>query len=180
MKKIIILLIVLLATAFANQTFAFSDTKNKDIEMLVDFGILDKSTGVFNPSKSITRKEVVIMIARELGVEDYNGNSSFTDVAKESNGYKEISAISKLGFINGFTDGSFRPNDKITRAQMAKILVSTYQMRGVYKGKFKDVKTDHWAASAISSLADNGITVVIPMELSDQMALLQNKSFLCS
>lgn len=158
MRKIILLLAVLFTATFADQALAFSDTKQKDIQELVDLGIIDKSTGAFNPSNSITRREVVVMIARELGVENYKGNSSFKDVPAGSNGYKEISAISDLGYINGFTDGNFKPNDKITRAQMAKILVTSYGMAGEYKG-FIDVKSDHWAASSISALAANGITV---------------------
>ena len=55
-------------------------------------------------------------------------------------------------------NGEFKPNDKLTRAQMATILVGAFDLKGTTTYSFRDVSTAHWASSSIKTLFANEIT----------------------
>ncbi|SEM64439.1 S-layer homology domain-containing protein [Paenibacillus sp. OV219] len=78
--------------------------------------------GLFNPNQAITRAEFAAIIVRGLGLKLENGASGFSDVL-ESDWYSSaIKAAYAYHLINGFEDGTFRPNDKITREQAMVII----------------------------------------------------------
>ncbi|MBK5257049.1 MAG: S-layer homology domain-containing protein, partial [Vicinamibacteria bacterium] len=64
-------------------------------------------------------------VAGELspGIELPPGPTSFADVAADHPFAEAISVLSRAGVVNGFADGSFHPNDPVTRAQFAKMVV---------------------------------------------------------
>ena len=73
------------------------------------------SQGKFNPNAPITRAEFAAIAARF----DDKANTTavdFSDIASHW-AKNEISAAANNGWINGYTDGTFRPNNKITRAE---------------------------------------------------------------
>ena len=73
------------------------------------------SHGKFNPNAPITRAEFAAIAARF----DDKANTTavdFSDIASHW-AKNEISAAANNGWINGYTDGTFRPNNKITRAE---------------------------------------------------------------
>lgn len=80
---------------------------------------------------------------------------AFTDIS-ESNSYLEaIELLSDLDILNGYEDGTFRPDATITRAEMAKILVSTLNGKSFANGMTKqntfiDVPENHWAAGYVN------------------------------
>ncbi|MBD2137044.1 S-layer homology domain-containing protein [Anabaena sp. FACHB-1237] len=68
-----------------------------------------------------------------------------------------VESMSKKGFISGFPDGTFQPATPITRAQYAALINKTFQLPESNQiNEFKDIKSDFWAAKAISSAASNG------------------------
>ncbi|MFM2061176.1 MAG: hypothetical protein RLZZ507_846 [Cyanobacteriota bacterium] len=68
-----------------------------------------------------------------------------------------IEALVNKGFISGFPDGTFQPATPITRAQYAALITKTFQLPASNNlNRFKDVRNDFWAASAIASAADGG------------------------
>ncbi len=79
--------------------------------------------------------------------------SAFPDVEA---GYKygeAINVLSQLDVIGGFEDGSFKPEENVTRAQMAKlayVLYTTFVDAGTGSVKFDDVAANHWANGYIS------------------------------
>ncbi|WP_141499989.1 fibronectin type III domain-containing protein [Paenibacillus luteus] len=91
-----------------------------DIELLASkmvIGGVNESS--FAPERSITRAEFAAMLIRALGLTVETASVPFTDV-KEGSWYAgAIGAAVKAGLIAGFTDGTFRPNESITREQMA-------------------------------------------------------------
>lgn len=68
-----------------------------------------------------------------------------------------IEELSKKGVINGFEDGSFRPDDNVTRAQAAKIIALALGIDTNGDETFEDVSKDAWYASVVASLASKGI-----------------------
>ena len=81
--------------------------------------------GEFHPEKEISRAEFAAVATRLCGVLSNPGLSAtpFSDVSSEmwASGY--VNYAHSLGLINGFEDGSFRPNDMLTHAQALKIIV---------------------------------------------------------
>jgi uncharacterized repeat protein (TIGR02543 family) len=100
----------------------FSDMENHWAKDAVnDMGSRLVVTGVgnnsFDPNKDITRAEFATIIIRSLGLTPETGESSFSDVASAAwySGY--IKTASSYGIIMGYGDGTFGPNDRITREQ---------------------------------------------------------------
>jgi len=98
------------------------------IRALYTEGIINGSTGkdgklYFNPNNSLTRAQAATMIGRtqEKGYDSVE--LTFTDAGKIP-AYAQfyIQTMAAQGVIGGYTDGSFKPNNNITRGQMAKIL----------------------------------------------------------
>ncbi len=92
----------------------------------------------------------------------FSGNvfaaDSFSDV-QDDNRYREaIITLSKLGVIDGYDDGTFKPEEKITRAEFTKMLITAlgYENNTALPTEFDDT-TDHWAATFIKTAYDMGI-----------------------
>ncbi|HEY8345548.1 MAG TPA: S-layer homology domain-containing protein [Bacillota bacterium] len=67
-----------------------------------------------------------------------------------------IRSLVQLEIINGYPDGTFRPDQSITRAELAKILAVAYELTGSETNGFTDIE-DHWAKEYITALAANKI-----------------------
>jgi len=78
--------------------------------------------GLFAPDRDITRAEFAAIIVQALGLKPENGASYFSDV-KETDWYNgAIRTAYSYHLVTGYEDGTFRPNDKITREQAMVIL----------------------------------------------------------
>lgn len=65
---------------------------------------------------------------------------------------------SEKGWMNGFNDGTFRPDQSLTRAQAATVLVNFLPLKGTNRQvAFDDVTQSHWARSSIILVAQNEI-----------------------
>ncbi|NRF90165.1 S-layer homology domain-containing protein [Paenibacillus frigoriresistens] len=68
-----------------------------------------------------------------------------------------VNIFVKLGVVNGYEDGTFRPNASITRAEFAEIIAKVFDLSGTSTGnKLKDA-SGHWAESSINALTEIGI-----------------------
>ena len=74
--------------------------------------------GTFRPDNNITREEVAAMVARAFGHTATYSSRTFTDVKQTSWSYKYIAGCTNKGIITGYTDGSFKPYNNITRAEL--------------------------------------------------------------
>ena len=100
-----------------------------DINDMAKRGIVSGVTETtFEPEREITRAEFAALVARALRLTAQNG-AAFEDVAANSWYADEVAAASAAGLISGY-DGFFRPDDTITREEMAVIIVKACQFRG--------------------------------------------------
>lgn len=82
-----------------------------------------KSSDKFAPGAKMTRAELVTVLWRLSGSPDYSDSiSSFKDVKVNKWFGQAVVWASENGIVTGFTDGSFKPNDPLTRDQMAAII----------------------------------------------------------
>ena len=77
----------------------------------------------FLPDDSLTREETATLLARLLNLSPPPMmKNPFRDVDSSSWSYPHIISTTKENIFKGYEDGSFRPKEKITRAQMAALL----------------------------------------------------------
>jgi len=110
------------------------------------------------PDRSISRAEVSMILSRQQGWSIPVQNTVFPDVTKDHYASGAIAEAEKRGFIKGFPDGSFRPNEPILRADLAVLLnrIFTYSS-GEFQQTFIDVGRDEYYSEAINLLAGASI-----------------------
>ncbi|WP_341280925.1 cadherin-like beta sandwich domain-containing protein [Paenibacillus sp. FSL H8-0537] len=118
----------------------------------------------FNPNASITRAEFAAIIVRGLGLKLETGASGFSDVQTSAWYNQAIQTAVAYKLINGFEDGTFRPNEPITREQATVIIAKAMAITGLKAGlsaaNADDIllpyaDANEAAAWARSSLADS-------------------------
>ena len=135
-----------------------------DIKYMVDRGIINgMGDGRFAPNNPARRCEVAAMLVKALDLPVEGAQVNFSDVTAGHWAYGYIAAAQNAGIISGFPSGEFKPNDNVTRAQMAIMLARGYGLEktGDTAG-FKDVAVSYWAYEAVLKLADNGISLGYP------------------
>lgn len=112
--------------------------------------------GTFKPSNNVTRAEAAQMFATLLNNGTSFGTSSVTKFTDANNKWYSpaVNYIAGKGLLSGYSDGTFKPDADITRAEFAQ-MISGYLKAG-YAGSanFKDVK-GHWASDAIDKVFGN-------------------------
>lgn len=95
-----------------------------DIERIANKLIVNGSAdGMFDPNRTVTRAEFVAMLVRALGLAEKPQLTSYSDVWPKEAWYAgAVGAASAAGLIEGYADGSFRPDARITREQVAVML----------------------------------------------------------
>ncbi|MCP3807774.1 S-layer homology domain-containing protein [Paenibacillus sp. Lou8.1] len=113
--------------------------------------------GTFRPDQSITRAETATMMARIMKLETKEGSTTYKDVPSTYWAKDSIIALTTQHFMNGYADGTFRPEQPITRAEMAAILASWKQLKGTQTAAspYTDIEK-HWARDSIKALAEAG------------------------
>lgn len=107
-------------------TKQFSDVKGKPCEQaanaLYSAGLLQGRDGRFEPEAALTRAELAAILYRfceKIGLEPV---CSFSDVPHTHWAYRSIAALTAHGWITGYDDGTFRPEQALTRAETAVLM----------------------------------------------------------
>ncbi|OMF25786.1 hypothetical protein BK133_20910 [Paenibacillus sp. FSL H8-0548] len=149
-------------TLQANPSVNFPDVPEKHwaakaIQYASQIGIVEGvPNGQFKGSDSVTRAEFVAMIVRTLGIDTTGEDGSFSD----TDGHWAdvlIRALHRAGIVYGTGNGTFNPDQEISRAEMAAILARVLNMSTANgASKFSDL-SGHWAADHIDQLSRAGI-----------------------
>lgn len=109
----------------------------------------------FRPNQSITRAETAAMMARIMKLETKESSTTYKDVPSTYWAKDSIIALTTQHLMNGYADGTFRPEQPITRAEMAAILASWKQLKGAQTAAspYTDIEK-HWARDSIEALAE--------------------------
>jgi hypothetical protein len=114
--------------------------------------------GTFGPERNMTRAEVTTMFARLLTEQieaDKTYSNTFSDVPKGYWAANYIGYMQQFGIITGYSDGSFRPDAPVTRAEFATI-ASRFEKLTEGSKSFTDVPDTYWAARYINFAATRG------------------------
>ena len=132
----------------------FSDVQTNDyytdaLDAFAYGGIVDLNTAYFRPYVPITRAEFVEMMYRLDTTGSYNGTARFYDVYAGMPESDAIAYCADRGWVNGYPDGSFRPNGYITRAEAAAVvnrtMGRTLASSNLSSVHYMDVPQNHWA-----------------------------------
>lgn len=124
--------------------------------------IIGYEDGTVRPGTNITRAEVATIFFRLLTDETresyWSQSSGFTDVASGAWYNNAVSTLTRAGILDGYEDGSFRPNASITRAEFTKIAVSFFKHAGgASSNPFNDVPDSAWYAEFVKAAAELGL-----------------------
>lgn len=136
LKKKLIVLLMALTMAFSAVVSA-EETIIKDIDKSTNYAknaiiylaqqkvISGDQNGNFNPQKPVTRGEMVALMAKAMNLDTSNtpATATFSDVPTNHWAAKYVEAAYKEGIVTGISTTEFKPNDKITREQMALMFV---------------------------------------------------------
>ena len=121
--------------------------------------------GTFRPAYGSTRGQFAKMLVLGMGWTPYNPlYPDFTDVPADSTFYGYIEAAYEHGAVSGYEDGTFRPNNPVTRAQVAKMLVigAGWTVLSPPTPTFTDVPFTYWAFAYVETAFAHGIVVGLP------------------
>lgn len=119
--------------------------------------------GTFKPAKQVTRAEAAAMLVKDLSLDtgqSENNPTHFKDISQSDWFYDAVTALSQKGIIGGYEDGSFKPNQTVTRAELTKLLVAAYNLSSNQDHKevpFKDVPTNSWYLEPLQTLNDHAL-----------------------
>jgi hypothetical protein len=124
---------------------AISEMSNKGI-------IRGYADYTFRPDNRITRAETAQILVNALGL-SAKAAVRFTDLPSTHWAYDAVTKAQAAGLFQGDPGGTFRPDDSITRAEMAAIVARARQLKGMAGGTpFSDVPESHWALPYIIQL----------------------------
>ena len=144
---------------------SFVDTEShwakKEIEDFTSKGLIKGYTdNTFKPENYITRAEFINIINSVYKFNNNNARRSFSDVSTDSWYYNDICAAVNAGYIDGYEDGTFRPNQVITREEAAKIVVKMTGVKGDGNLDINDAnEVSDWAKEYVDAAFDNGVLV---------------------
>ena len=171
MKKLLTVLTLWLSLAsiFSSPTFAASDSSCTDpfvdlighwaadsVCQLYSSGVVNGySEKTFSPNSPITRAEFVKILVESLGYNVYAVQSAaFTDTATDTWYYAVLSFAHSKGFASGYSDGSFHPNNPISRAEVVELLVKASGQTSAdtsnLNHQFTDVSAQDWFATSLA------------------------------
>ncbi len=155
---------LIISTSFASAaTYNDMDKANwaKDsIQAMSEYGFVGGyEDGSFMPQKEITRAEF-ISILNKMNNFTAEADINFADVKETSWAFKEIKKAVAAGYVAGFNDNTFKPNELVTREQVAVILSNLYKLENKSPEdiKINDInEISPWAREAVIKVVSNGI-----------------------
>ena len=127
------------------------------IRHLHDIGALEGyPDGTFKPKSSVTRAEFVTMLLNSLKVEKKSKSKGFKDTNKHW-AKNAINTACDMKVINGFSDGTFKPDKTVTAAEAAKIITRLFAFRTTNQKEMPAINKKHWAYDSLKKIFFAGI-----------------------
>jgi hypothetical protein len=128
------------------------------IERMAAAGVVTgHADGTYRPARSVTRAQLATLLVRQLGLTQAGEAPAFSDVPSDHTHAERITIAASHGVVTGFDDGTFRPEQALTRAQAASMLVRAFEIPGTTtEPGFTDVDGGVHAA-AIAAAAEKGL-----------------------
>lgn len=154
--------------------FRFADVMDENawyydaVYAAYDAGLMNGvGEGLFAPNATLDRATLATVLYREAGEPAAKGTASFTDIAEGQWYTDAVNWAAEQGVVNGYPDGTFRPEAPITRQEMATMLYRFWKLQGGKYAPKADVLANYqdrgevadWALEAMSWTVQSGIIV---------------------
>ncbi len=118
--------------------------------------------GTFRPDVEVSRGQMASFLARALDLPP--GTATYSDVSASHTHAAAISSLATAGITNGFPDGTFRPDEPVSRGQMASFMVAAMGLEDPAPPAppFSDVALDHPHARGVAAIFQAGIGTGYP------------------
>lgn len=117
--------------------------------------------GTFKPNKKINRAEFITLVCRMFDLQPENNEADFSDVAADAWYAGYINAIKQAGVVGGYEDGTFRPDQEITREEAFVILYRIAKNELDITGSNTEFADEEdiagWAKEAVKSMIEAGV-----------------------
>jgi hypothetical protein len=121
--------------------------------------------GTFAPDNDITRAEVAAIVVRALGLPEGIGTNAYVDVKSTDWFCGYIETATTYGLITGYSDGTFGPNDKITREQAMTIVARAMAEAGLdanlTDSQLSAVMAGYPDSGSVSAYARTGVAACV-------------------
>lgn len=147
----------------AQQIFADVPTTHDyydEIMYLLENDVIVESS-IYGLNDIVTREEVAVMVSKAVGLDGTPRSTIFSDVPKSNPNSGYIQSAAEKGILGGYSDGTFKPNKKVTRGQMAVFIANAFELPNG-DTTFKDVKQGQTGYDQIKKLVAAGITTGYP------------------
>lgn len=168
-KRLISMTLILLITCsnlvFAKDFDYVGHTNEFSIKQLIEKGIVKGyAGGNFKPDNHITRVEFVTLINRAFGF-TREINITYKDIKESHWAYNEFKKAVAAGYITGFEDGTLRPNNNVTRQELAVVISRLLDFENHPSSdrlhRFHDVsQIPTWSKGAIGALVERVYMVI--------------------
>ncbi|WP_249529451.1 Ig-like domain-containing protein [Paenibacillus brevis] len=133
-----------------------------NVERALNSGIITGfPDGTFRPRETVTRSQFAVMLLNAVKSEAEGTELNFTDAAIIGDWARTaVAQAAQAGWINGYEDGTFRPNAGVTRVEMAVMIARALDVsgEGIHESSFADGSDiPIWAQHAVASLRQLGI-----------------------
>ena len=112
--------------------------------------------GSFGPGQNMTRAEAAQMFYALLLDQNVPHTVSFSDVPADAWYAEAVNTLASLGMINGYPDGTFRPDAPITRAEFCVIALAFAYEPEDFDCNFRDVSTSDWFYDYVAQATSYG------------------------
>lgn len=121
--------------------------------------------GSLKPDNPITRAEFIRIVNRVIG--SYGtANLSFHDVKETDWFYEDVAKAIKAGYVEGYGDNTFKPNNPISREEVAKIIITAFGLEGEEPRQINSFTDDreisNWAREYVTTLRNKGYITGYP------------------
>ena len=165
-RKIIIalllsLLMAITATASAQPADISGHWAEAQIQSWLDEGLASGyPDGTFKPNREVSRAEFVAMVNRAFGIESEGALSGFADVKEGQWFYADVMAAKAKGYFGGYPDGTFKPQNSISRQEAASSLARLLNLDQTTQvlEQFEDsAQIPQWSRGSVGALVENGL-----------------------
>lgn len=137
------------------KTFSDVDSEHADVvAKFADVGIISGyGNGTFGGNRSITRAEFVTLLTKAWNIGKTSGYSTFFNDVSGHWAADMIDAFATKGYVSGYPDGGFHPDDKVTRAEVVSVINRMVGTKAIsLSQKYVDLAPTHWAYSQIMAV----------------------------
>ncbi|RWZ59075.1 N-acetylmuramoyl-L-alanine amidase [Halobacillus fulvus] len=160
-KKLIVAGLMLLLAFFlpmhsasASSLSDVPDRSSDEINYLIGKGIIQGYPGgTFKPFVSVSRQEAATMVGRALKLNGTKRTTVFPDVDRNSYASGYIQSAYEKGIITGYPSGTYKPQNNITRGEMAYLVSKAFNLTETSGNQFSDVPDSGSLSQAIDKVS---------------------------